>query len=79
MTTEEIQDYKNNIGKRIGLLGLTSCSLNESTASHFMWENKESGHIKVLLHIHWGESKHCTRLHYFLNAGSYDAEEEVLL
>ena len=41
-----------------------------------MWDNKQSGHTKVLLQIYWGGYKNW---HYFLNAGSYDHEEEVLL
>ena len=41
----------------------------------FMWENQESGHHKVLFHI---VNNHCYG-HYFLNAGAYDHEEEVLL
>ena len=41
-----------------------------------MWDNKQSGHTKVLLQIYW-DDWNCG--HYFLNAGSYDHEEEVLL
>ena len=76
MTAEEIQDFKNNIGNEVTFWGYTSCSLDESNASHFMWDDKETGHTKVLLNIYWGNKP---GFHYFLNAGSYDYEDEVLL
>ena len=41
----------------------------------FMWENQDSGHHKVLFHI----INNSGYRHYFLNAGAYDHEEEVLL
>lgn len=39
------------------------------------WENSESGHHKVLIHIKWNSVYY----HYFLNAGAYNQEKEVLL
>jgi hypothetical protein len=75
MTLAEIKDYKDNTGKWITLFGYTSCSLKKNTAMSFMWENASSGHQKVLFHINWNRSG----WHYFLNAGAYDHEEEVLL
>ena len=47
----------------------------ESVAFNFAWEDKYSGHQKVLFHLVWNSSNY----HYFLNAGAYDFEEEVLL
>lgn len=44
-------------------------------AENFMWENQDSGHHKVLFNIKWFSGFS----HYFLNAGAYDHEEEVLL
>ncbi len=41
----------------------------------FMWDNQDSGHHKVLFKIQWNwEDKN-----YYMNAGAYDHEEEVLL
>ena len=57
------------------LHGYTSCSLTRNTAESFMWENKESGHQKVLFHIKWKNLWGA----YFLNTGAYEHEEEVLL
>lgn len=75
MTAEEIKDYAENIGKLVTFFGYTSCSLQSSTAFGFAWENKDSGHSKVLFHIIWNST--CN--HYFLNGGAYDHEEEILL
>ena len=41
----------------------------------FAWQNEDSGHHKVLFHIQWIDKGS----HYFLNAGAYDHEQEVLL
>lgn len=41
----------------------------------FMWDNQETGHHKVLFHVQW-DLRTC---HYYMNAGAYDHEEEVLL
>ena len=51
MTLPEIKDYKDNENKVITLFGYTSCSLKKNTAMSFMWEDKTSGHQKVLFHI----------------------------
>ena len=75
MTAAEIKDYVDNIGKIVYLFGYSSCSLSASTAFSFAWDNKDSGHSKVLLHFDWN----VTFSHYFLNAGAYDHEEEVLI
>ena len=61
MTQDEIKEYIDVIGKKdevgddvhIILFGYTSCSLTKNTALSFAWENKKSGHQKVLLHIKW--------------------------
>lgn len=75
MTSEEIKDYADNIGKDVTFFGYTSCSLTASTAFGFAWENKDSGHSKVLFHINWNDDTD----HYFLNGGAYDHEEEIVL
>lgn len=41
----------------------------------FMWDNQDSGHHKVLFHVKWKSIYD----HYYMNAGAYDHEEEVLL
>ena len=87
MTLDEIKDYKDNIydpekdykddenDGEINLFGYTSCSLKKDAAMKFMWENQDSGHQKVLFHI----TNNRINSHYYLNAGAYDHEEEVLL
>ena len=47
----------------------------ESVALNFAWQDKHSGHQKVLFHLNWN----FVGSHYFLNAGAYDYEEEVIL
>ena len=47
----------------------------ESVALNFAWQNKQSGHQKVLFFLDWNN----THNHYFLNAGAYDYEEELLI
>ena len=63
-------------GKDIRLFGYTSTSVDKNLALKFAWQNQHSGHHKVLFHIKWnspyGE-------YYYLNAGAYDHEKEVLL
>ena len=80
MTLQEIKEYQGVAGKEgfdglIQLFGYTSCSLSKNQALSFAWENKESGHHKVLFHFKWNSEYD----HYYMNAGAYDHEEEVLL
>ena len=75
MTDKEIKEFTDMLGKRIRLFGYTSTSLDQNAAMKFMWENDISGHQKVLFHIKWNKSYD----HYFLNAGAYNQEKEVLL
>ena len=83
MTLQEIQEYKDAMTKKdedgdvgwIRLHGYTSTSLKKDAALNFAWENKNSGHEKVLFNIQWDREDDC----YFLNAGAFDHEEEVLL
>ena len=75
MTLAEIKEYQDNIGKFINLFGYTSCSLDKNAAEKFAWENAHSGHHKVLFNIKWK----CKVYNYYMNAGAYDHEEEVLL
>ena len=62
-------------GKKIRLFGYTSTSLDKDAALKFAWQNQHSGHHKVLFHIKWN----CPLGYYYLNAGAYDHEKEVLL
>lgn len=59
----------------IRLFGFTSTSLDQNVAMKFAWENTNTGHKKVLFHIKWDDDIG----HYYLNAGAYDSEKEVLL
>jgi len=62
--------------KEIQLFGYTSTTLDKNAALKFAWQNKDSGHHKVLFHIKWKSFGGC---YYYLNAGAYDHEKEVLL
>ena len=62
-------------GKDIRLFGYTSTSVDKNLALKFAWQNQHSGHHKVLFHIKWNSR----RAYYYLNAGAYDHEKEVLL
>ena len=76
MTGLEIQNFKNMVGSPAIIPGHISCFLDKSRAMLFAWENASTGHQKVVVHIKsrgiYGEA--C-----FLDAGSYDHEQEVLL
>lgn len=75
MTAAEIKQYKDATGGYIRLFGYTSTSLSKNTAEGYAWENQDTGHHKVLFHIKWSIGF----WHYFLDAGAYDFEEEILL
>ena len=63
-------------GEEIRLFGYTSTSVDKDVALKFAWKNKDSGHHKVLFHIKWNSDGYD---YYYLNAGAYDHEKEVLL
>ena len=75
MTPEEIEDYKGAIGESIQLFGFTSTTVNKDLAETFMCGDKETGKEKVLFHIDWHEKM----AHYYLNAGAFENEDEVVL
>ena len=82
MTAEEINQYKEMIGKKevggdakVTLHGYTSTSLQKSIALTFAWEEPKTGHQKVLFHFKWMKKSDA----YFLDAGAFDHEKEVLL
>ena len=80
MTAKEIKQYSDMVGKKgrdgfIFLFGYTSCSLDKGVAFSFAWNNQKTGHSKVLFQIKWKRESHA----YFLDAGAYDYEEEVLI
>ena len=76
MTAPEIQNLRNEVGKRYFYLpGYISCYLDKSRAMSFAWEDVTTGHQKVVVHIKWNFRGAV----YFLDAGAYDHEQEVLL
>ena len=62
-------------GDYIRMHGFSSCSLDKSLATSFAWENAATGHSKVLFHIKYNVNAGA----YFLDAGAYNYEKEVLL
>ena len=72
---KEIDSDDEEYDATIRLFGYTSCSLAKSAALNFAWERPETGHSKVLFHIKYNEN--CQA--YYLDAGAYDYEKEVLL
>ena len=76
MTNEEINEFKSHLGKKeIQLWGYTSTSTSRNQAMTFAWENETTGHQKVLFKILW----HRKNKHYYLDAGAYDYEHEIVL
>ena len=80
MTADEINQYKERVGKTdladmVTLHGYTSTSLQKSVALTFAWEEPNTGHQKVLFHFKWMSKWEA----YFLDAGAFDHEKEVLL
>ena len=67
--------YDEDENNFIQLFGYTSCSIAKDAAMTFIWENENTGHQKVLFHIRWLEDYS----NYFLDAGAYDNEHDVLL
>ena len=62
-------------GHFIVLHGFTSCSLDKSLASSFAWEDKSTGHSKVIFHIKYNENAFA----YYMDTGVFEYEKEVLL
>ena len=75
MTKDGIEEYIQKIGEHISLYGCTSTSTNHDTALSYAKDDAEAGRHKVLFQIIWKNEYS----HYFLNAGAYDYEQEVLL
>ena len=75
MTKDGIEEFIQKIGKQIQFYGCTSTSTNQDTALTFAKDDAEAGRHKVLFQIIWKREEQ----HYFLNAGAYDYEQEVLL
>ena len=74
MTDDEIKEYRNAIGKLVQLFGYTSTSIKQSLGMSYMWDNKDSGHKKVLLNIQWKSDK-WGLCHYYLDAGAYKTDD----
>lgn len=49
--------------------------MKKDVAMSFMWENESKGFKKVLFYLKWTSMED----YYFLNAGAYDQEEEILI
>ena len=75
MEKDEETGQEKEVNATVTLHGYTSTSLKESSAMSFAWENAKSGHQKVLIHFKWESYLNA----YFLDAGAFDHEEEVLL
>ena len=83
MTDDEIKEFQSYVGakredgryKRIQLFGYTSTSTSLQQAKTFAWQNDTTGHSKVLFQIEWNHKYD----HYYLNAGAYDYEQEIVL
>ena len=76
MTDDEIKEFKSHVGKQdIQLFGYTSTSTSQQQAKTFAWQNDTTGHSKVLFQIEWNHKYD----HYYLNAGAYDYEQEIVL
>ena len=80
MTDEEVKAYKcaQERGDDIQLFGYTSTTLDKSQAIQFAWEKKDAIKAdikKVVFTIFWDQ----VGAHYYLNAGAFDDEQEVLL
>ena len=57
------------------LYGFTSTSRHRNIAESFSFENAEAGMRRVLIRIFWeGKTDH-----YYMNQGSFEHEEEILL
>ena len=77
MTEPQIEEYR-QLAKIIGsmrLYGFTSTSRKLNEAEKFAFANEYTGAKRVVFQIHW-EAIHD---HYFMNAGAFDHEEEILL
>ena len=77
LTEADIQDYR-NLSKTLGnmrLFGYTSTSRTRSVAESFAYSNEHSKTNRVCFHIHWENATQ----HYFMNAGAFADEEEILL
>ena len=77
MTAAEILEYASMAGKAkaVTLHGFTSCSLDQRVAMSFAWDDQETSHTKVLVRFKWMSKYNA----YYMDAGTYDFEEEVLL
>ena len=76
MTDDEIKEFASHVGKdSIQLFGYTSTSSSQQQAKTFAWQNETTGHSKVLFQIEWDDKDR----HYYLNAGAYDYEQEIVL
>ena len=57
------------------LFGFTSTSRFRSVAETFAYDDPAAGLQRVLIHIFWNRKTG----HYYMNKGSFEQEEEILL
>ena len=77
LTEPDLQDYR-NLAKTNGIMclfGYTSTSRTRSVAESFAYSNEYTKTKRVCFHIHWEDAYH----HFFMNAGAFNDEEEILL
>ena len=77
MTEPEIEEYRQILkeDEMMRLYGYTSTTRQLDQAYKFAFANEHTGAKRVVFHIHWKSVDD----HYFMNAGAFDHEEEILL
>ena len=77
MTEPQIEEYRQlaKDGDKMRLYGWTATSRKLNEAQKFAFSNEYTCAKRVAFHIHWAS----TGDHYFMNAGAFDHEEEILL
>jgi hypothetical protein len=82
LPTEIIDDYEEMMKAKafgrpatMSMFGFISTSVERKVAEKFAYNDPDNGKIKVLFHIQWTHSYD----YYFMDMGSFDDEEEVLL
>ena len=78
MTEDQIYKIR-QLAKRaedMCLYGFTSTSRFRSIAESFAFDDKATGLKRVLIHIYCNNNK---TDHYYMNLGSFEHEEEILL
>jgi hypothetical protein len=80
MTEQQIQKYRDHVGKQMHLFGYTSCSTSKNLAITFANDEEQNQKKAVLYHIKWYMCN--AALHCFVMDSTVSAfcdEQEVLL